>query len=293
MPGLKTLSIIQGRKDLPWAVFVHGLGIGKEIWENPQGARVLGGLYPMRSIIKSGMEMKSIYQDMASSGYNTITWDQEHPVGELEYSLRELKKVLAIVRAKNPSGIILIGHSRGGLVARKYLEQDNNSDILAYVSIASPHQGSSMAKWQKYIKPMAAFIKPFIKEGGSSKVLTATRRVLAFMESPAIKELLPDSPVLNMSKRPAGNFRSISLGGTTPLSFRLFGMEFPNALQRIAGAAILPPEMREGLGDGLVSARSAVYPFSDRHRDFSLNHVEILFDKGARDFVLEGLTSIN
>jgi pimeloyl-ACP methyl ester carboxylesterase len=289
MPGKPALSINPGSKGLPWVLFVHGLGIGSEIWEAPEKTRILGGLYPLTSLLRGKKELKTLYQDLWERGYTTATWNQERPVGELAYPLKELEDVLSVIRAKRPSGIILLGHSRGGIVARKYLEHNRNGDIRAYISIASPHRGSTMAKWQKYIKPITACIKPFLKENSKSTYTKAMRRMIGFIESPAVRELLPDSPLLAPLVRPAGDFPSFSVGGTKPLAFQVMGLKFPYSMGEIfpGGANILPEEMREGLGDGLVSARSALYPFSSWHADFPLNHVELLFDKAARNSILE------
>jgi hypothetical protein len=44
--------------------------------------------------------------------------------------------------------------------------------------------------------------------------------------------------------------------------------------------------MREGMGDGLVSAASSVLPDADEHLNAHVNHGSILFDKGVRRFVI-------
>jgi len=288
MHGRPALSINPGSGRLPWAVFIHGLGIGSEIWLAPYKTRILGGLYPLTTVLREKEGLKSLYDDLGERGFTTVTWDQERPVGEIEHPLRELRDILSHIRAKKPAGIILIGHSRGGIVARKYLEAEKNEDIRAYISIAAPHYGSTLAKWQKFIKPFASCIKPLIRENRGSTFGTAVRRIIGFIESPAVKELLPDSPLLAHPMKPAGDFVSLSIGGTTPLSFNIFGVNFPYGLREFfQGRGLLPEEMREGFGDGLVSARSAVYPFASRHADFPANHVELIFDKEARRSILE------
>jgi hypothetical protein len=55
----------------------------------------------------------------------------------------------------------------------------------------------------------------------------------------------------------------------------------------------LPPEMREGEGDGLVSRASSVMPFADRHHDFPVNHASILFDPVVRQTLLAELQSLS
>lgn len=268
-------------------MFIHGLGIGSEIWEEPRRTRILGGLYPLSSLLRERGELRTLFHDFLERGFTTVNWNQERPVGAIEYPLRELRDVISALRAKKPPGIILIGHSRGGIVARKYLETGKNEDIKAYVSIASPHQGSTMAKWQKFIKPVTSCIKPFIREDSKSTYMKAVRRMIGFIESPAVRELLPDSPLLVPPRRPAGDFVSLSIGGKRPLSFNVLGVKFPCTLGEVFPVGgLLPEELREGLGDGLVSARSAVYPFSSWHADFHLNHVEVLFDKEARRSIL-------
>jgi hypothetical protein len=52
---------------------------------------------------------------------------------------------------------------------------------------------------------------------------------------------------------------------------------------------IVPEEMREGYGDGLVSASSSMLPHADKHYNFHVNHAEILFDREVRKCVVNAV----
>ena len=47
--------------------------------------------------------------------------------------------------------IILVGHSAGGIVARLYMVERPNADLIALITIASPHLGSDKAEYAQAI----------------------------------------------------------------------------------------------------------------------------------------------
>lgn len=89
---------------------------------------------------------------LATEGFGTVGYDQVDNTGLLENPVRELTAVVAGVLARIPEHrpIAFACHSRGGLLARKYLV-DKASDTLmrrrlvAVVTLHSPHQGSELA----------------------------------------------------------------------------------------------------------------------------------------------------
>ena len=60
-------------------------------------------------------------------------------------------------------------------------------------------------------------------------------------------------------------------------------------VSKIIPGKIIPKEMREGCGDGLVSAASSVLPNADEHLNFPVNHASVLFDKRVRDYILRSV----
>ncbi|MDA8168535.1 MAG: alpha/beta fold hydrolase [Nitrospiraceae bacterium] len=298
MPFPKDLKIVRGRKGMPWAVFIHGLGVGREIWDDPSQTRILGGLFTVSSIIREncmpGGREKSLFHDLSELGYSTLTWDIERPAQEMAFAVRELEGLMGFLRdTERPEAVVLIGHSRGGLIARKYLEKAEPF-ITGYVSLSAPHHGSSLAKWAEFVKPAARFLGPLVSGQSRAKIPTAARRILKFMGSPVFRELLPGSEFFSSLGSPSVKCKSISAGGTDPHLFSVMGMDFPGVMGKILPAGkILPDEIRPGRGDGLVSARSAIYPHAEEHLDFPVNHVEVVLDKRVRQALVERIVSFN
>lgn len=290
----ENLTITHGESGMPWVVFIHGLGVGKEIWESPSKARILGGLFPVTAIMREKSELKTLYHDLAARGYNLVAWSQQRPASGIQKAVGELNDVLRVLQGKKAArGFILVGHSRGGLVARKYLEAPD-FPILGYVSVSTPHQGSTLARWAEFISPAVGFLKPLAKSTGGGAFGVAVRRISSFIGSVAVRELLPGSKFLSSLKRPALDCPSVSVGGTSPRLFSLMGVfTFPQGIQRLLPDKALPDELKEGKGDGLVSARSARYPYAPEHKDFPVNHMEVVFDRKARAYLLKKIASFN
>jgi len=74
----------------------------------------------------------------------TVALPTEAPLG---LQAQVLARYLAAVRAWHPGeGLVLIGHSAGGVVARLYMVQNPDGGVGALISIASPHLGTEAAE---------------------------------------------------------------------------------------------------------------------------------------------------
>jgi len=315
------ITVHKGRLDKPAIVFIHGLGMDKRIWATPDDARILGGSFPLRYILSQkprpvvldseNKESKILlsrfsvgeasgnlitsFHDLKSLGYTVIAWSQKRPAGPIEIAVEELKDIIKIAKAQSREGVILIGHSRGGLIARKYLEGRDKA-VKGLITLATPHHGSTMARWAGYISPLASMIGPLIHEDDRKKFSFTIKRILNFIGGKAIKELLPDSEFVLSLKNPAcRDMHCLSLGGTSPNLFTLYRWKtgkkslspavlfsFPNVLEKITPRRVYPIELKSGHGDGLVSAKSSIMPDCDNHFNFKVNHAGILFDEGVR-----------
>jgi len=289
----------QGDGDKPAVIFIHGLGMDSNIWVNPSRSRVLGEMFPLEILLdreffeKKLESIRTLFDDLRSEGYGVVTWSQRRPAGPIDSVVPELAEVSKTARGMTDAGIILVGHSRGGLVGRKYLLSKEES-VRGLITISTPHKGSSVARVAKYLSPLASALNPLIprRDGGTRSA--AMKRILEFLKSRALAELLPGSNFLKTLKDgPLDQVYYASVGGMKPTLFRLYNLSFPDALEKVIPDGLFPEEMKTGKGDGLVSAESSKFPWGAEHHDFDLNHVEILFDERVRNLLHKTIAGIS
>ncbi len=279
----------KGDSRLPLAVFIHGMGVNADFWTDPSRAKVLGGKYPLRILLARDMEQVTSYSDLAQLGFGVMTWSQSRPAGPIQAAVSELRGILEKYSVHCRNGVLLICHSRGGLVARKYLE-DEGCRPRMMMTIATPHAGTSMAKWAAFISPLASALEQMIDNLGRREADTTFRRVLRFLGSSGLQELLPGSAFYaGLKDLKKDDTRYISIGGTDPDLLKAVAVPLPELLMKIIPEKIFPEEMRNGCGDGLVTAASSVLPYGDKHKIFHLNHASLLFDKNVRNFIVESV----
>lgn len=333
------IELIRGNIDKPAVIFIHGLGMDKNIWANPLKSRILGGKLSLKVFLGKKPSSKdfackkiskrkviefstgeqpeaveTLFNDLKFKGYSVITWSQKRPSGPLDSAVSELEEVIKISLDQTKAGVILIGHSRGGLIGRKYLLKKDRS-IRSLITISSPHKGSSIARTACYLKPLASFISPFLKNSDKGTLSSSIKHVLDFLKSKALKELLPGSSFLKSLKdKPLDWIYYLSIGGTDPTLFSLYRWRWdsvkvnkqsrwflkpeelfsvPDIFQKVIPEKLYPEEIKKGKGDGLVSADSARIPWYNEHFDFDLNHARILFDKNVRDLLVKKIERIS
>jgi hypothetical protein len=275
----------EGDGRYPLAVFIHGLGVNADFWTDPSRAKVLGGRYPLAILLPERAEPVTSYADLSRLGFSVLTWSQSRPAGPIETAVAELRGIIKEYSRYSRSGILLVCHSRGGLVARKFFEECGRPPRLA-ITIATPHHGTSMARWAAFISPMAAVLKQAIDNFGKRDTDSALRRILGFLASEGLRELLPGSAfyagLKDVKKEGA---RYVSIGGTDPDLLKAAAVPLPELLMKVIPGKIFPEEMRAGFGDGMVTAESSIFPYGDEHRNWHLNHAALLVDRGVRDFI--------
>ncbi len=291
-----------GDRKKPAVIFVHGLGMDKNIWADPANSRILGGMFPMSILLnnntfpapknKTAPSRETLFHDLRSRGHPVVTWSQKRPAGPMDPAVSELDEIVGIARGLTETGVILIGHSRGGLIARKYL-MANTRDVRGLITISTPHKGSSVAKIGEYLSPLGSLVAPFIPKGKKGLFAGAIKRIADFLRSGAFLELLPESDFFRtLNDGPLGELTYASFGGTSPTLFSIYNLSFPDILEKIIPKQFYPEEMKKGKGDGLVSAESSRLPWATEHKNFHRNHAEILFDWKAREAAIEIITNI-
>lgn len=286
-----------GSPEKPSVVFIHGLGMDKNIWVSPHMSRILGGIFPLKVLIgrytsKKHLVPRTLFHDLRDRDYPVITWSQQRVSGPIRAVIPELSAVVKIACEMSDEGVILVGHSRGGLIGRKYLSITDGS-LKGLITIAAPHRGTSMAKIARYVTPLASLLGPLVSDNNKSNLARSLKRISSFLKSRALQEMLPESRffrTLHDGCRPGVSY--ISAGGTNPALFTFSHFSFPVIFEKVIPENIYPDEMKVGKGDGLVSAESSIAPCADEHYCFDCNHAEILFDEAARDCLVRAVEKI-
>lgn len=315
----------------PAIVFIHGLGMNRHIWTSPCEASMLGGIYNLSLLIKeepekvrlsmrpqvepyhfttgiNPVEIRTSFHDLWECGYPVVTWSQRRPASSLTEAVRELEGIISFASSLTKKGIILVGHSRGGLVARRYLEESKDKSVMMLITISTPHRGSTMAGWVKYISPLTKVIEPFLGDSQRNRIILALKRITEFLKSDAIMELMPDSSLIK-SLRPIKGVKIVTIAGTEPRLFSIWRwryhdsvdglylvsdrvFSFPESFFNVIPMSMIPDEWIGGKGDGLVSVGSALFEDSTDTKIFNLNHARILIDRSSRAFIKRAIATL-
>ena len=298
---------------MPVVLLIHGLGMNNYFWVDPKKCFVLGGLAPLTIFLTDAAKtskntisfgsvnpnIQGLWSCLKKEGFSLASWTQSQPLGPIQIAIDELKTALSRVRNKwTDKPVYMVGHSRGGLIARRYLLEEPTNDIEGLITICSPHAGTDMAKFTRYLKPAGVLLKKIIPSKSKVMLTKALSRLSAFLQSPAIEELTPESEFMASMKKPLSKqLRKLSFGGTSPALFQLIvqlpadnykTIKFPDLLAGVIPSNHLPRELTPGLGDALVSATSAKLPGS-KHYNFPANHVRAAYERDIHKIIVNFL----
>jgi pimeloyl-ACP methyl ester carboxylesterase len=332
----KTISATTGDPRKPLVLLLHGTGGRIDDMTDPVGPsgpdshydysgpfpsdRTIGWRdYPGVGVwsftldqMKPKDQIKSWQQILEEHNFPTAAYSQVDNVGLLQRPSDELAVIFAAI-AKQPefaeSRIVLIAHSRGGLLARKFLKdhQDLASRVSKLITLHAPHLGSQLANVANTLKDAIEGLESVF----GSIVTEALGGLLDVVDSPAYQELAIGSPFLTDLANGETALQEIeyyTFGGTSPLLTRLLSWVYtlgsaipqwhlPPFHHRITLAEIpvaspvlnslpdLADEIAEGKGDILVADSRAHLDFSVRQTN-SLNHAEALWDPTLQAQVL-------
>jgi pimeloyl-ACP methyl ester carboxylesterase len=308
-----SLKTHEGAPEFPVVILIHGLGMNNYFWVDPKKCSVLGGLAPLTIFLTDSAEkpthrisfgavdpdIQGLWDYLKETGFSLASWTQSQPLGPIQIAIAELKTAVSTVRNKWPDRpVYLVGHSRGGLIARSFLLQESANDIEGLITICTPHSGSGMAKFSRYLNPVGTLLEKIIPRKSKAMVTQALSRLSEFLQSPAIRELAPDSKFMaSLKKNLPKHIKKLSFGGTSPALFQLIVrlpadnhkiIRFPDLLASAIPSEHLPRELTPGLGDALVSAESARLSGST-HRDFPDNHVRAAYDRKIHEIIVDFL----
>jgi pimeloyl-ACP methyl ester carboxylesterase len=318
------ITIHKGRADRPVVIFVHGLAVDKGIWLDPLDTRIFAKNVPIKIFaarrpgpcVKQSKKkitigdipekVDSLWAALQIKGYNLVCWSQKRPVGPISAAVEELKQVMEMTGNVFPrKPVALIGHSRGGLIARKLMER-KLPEVKALITVSTPHYGSSLALLGKFLKPLSSVLKVVLPENTHSSFADVLKRFNELIEGKATKELLPGSDFFkNLKDSPSDGIKYISCGGTKTHLFTVYSWKrkdhimypdplliIPDSLLKIFPHSVLPDEIISGKGDIMVSVESSRLPWGSYHYNVPANHVTILFHKKTISNTIEILEGI-
>jgi hypothetical protein len=170
--NLQALSVMAGQPTAPLVVLVHGIGGNDLHWSDPIHVDInetwlfdinAKPAYKHESFLTSppyqGNAVSSWIQVLSANGLSWVNFKQAQSQGALQVAVDELKTILsgleqvvyAAFTAVGESGppLVLLCHSRGGLVTRLALKQLGSagvSHLSKVITLHTPHHGSYMPK---------------------------------------------------------------------------------------------------------------------------------------------------
>lgn len=318
------ITIYKGRTDKPVVIFIHGLGTDKNIWISPLETKIFAKNIPLKyfaatrpkaaSKLQKGKittgeipdSVDSLWPILKSRGYNLVCWTQSRPVGPIDAAVNDLKKVMLQVRRVFPERpTALIGHSRGGLIARKYMEL-KSPQIKALITIASPHDGSSLSNIGKYLPFLSGVIRNMLPRETHGTISGILKRIIDLVDGNALKELMPGAEFFkHLNDTRSKKIHYLSFGGLQTELLNIYKWErkgtnfypnklltIPDSLLKFIPALAVPDELSPGKGDIMVTAASSVLPWASEHYNVKANHFTILWDRKVIKKTLEVLQKI-
>lgn len=305
-------KIVEGDPRKPFVILIHGLGMNRYFWGRPENCHAFGGMVSLSRFLTNppGPDDKSqisfgatdsasegLGDRLSRAGFTVVSWSQQQPYGPMMTAVAELENIVAELEVKySDKKFYFLGHSRGGLVARNYLFRNENPNVEGLITICSPHRGSGMARFVRYLKPVGVLLEKTVPAESRWEVAEALKRLADFLTSSAVAELLPDSECIRALNEPLPkHIRALSIGGTDPNLFRLYvrngsiapwrSYAYSDLLAKVVPHNHLPDELKDGKGDGMVTAESARSPGAACF-DFHANHVGIAFSPRLQEIVL-------
>jgi pimeloyl-ACP methyl ester carboxylesterase len=209
-----------------------------------------------------GSDDRSWWQALTRAGFPVFTYSQvpqlmvplsKGPVAEFTQFLAVLQRDVLSDPAYQTRQVVILGHSRGGLIGRAFLggpefkagRAGPFSRIKGLITLSSPHEGSNMALMDDKIIDFLSRIQkvvPTLPNDVGNRVIEALKKKADDYVGAFGDEIEPGSPFYRALEAqepiPAG-VRCISVGGTSPRLLRLY-------LWTFTGDSMLPKKSAAG-----------------------------------------------
>jgi pimeloyl-ACP methyl ester carboxylesterase len=326
----KEIEITDGDPDRPVILLLHGTGGSQSDMTTPglapdnnynYSAALPGNVaigwrgYPGIGVwscceLDAKKDVRSWRDVLVDYKFRTAVYSQVDPTGFLAAPVKELAVVMdTLAGYYGKTTFVLLSHSRGGLLTRKYLKDNpqRKALITKVITLHSPHTGSDLASIADFIRTQIENLQSLI--GGLAMTILGWMYDLA--RSDAYQEMAVGSPFLtDLANGETANpgityftFGGISVKLSRILSWvYTFGSSIPQwhlppffherTMIEVPGispiANSLPniiEELSDGRGDLLTANRRTQLPFAT-HQVNPINHAEALWDPTLQAQVL-------
>jgi hypothetical protein len=260
--------------------------------------------------------------------FQTVTYNQIDNDGPLSRPVLELAAIMRVLHSfpgLAERQFVLLCHSRGGLLARKFLKDNKDHPeavgrITKVIMLHSPNHGSlwgnQVTALGRPIVTMAEALDAAVNEilPGTGPVVTGMLApLIESTTTPAFIEMCVGGPFitdLENGETPLPGVEYHTFGGTSVLFSRLIDRvytassaapvwgRFTHVVTSVQNPRISPvftafppvngsAETTAGLGDFLVSDASSRLSFENSHRTNPVNHASVMWDPDVHQQVLD------
>jgi pimeloyl-ACP methyl ester carboxylesterase len=292
---IRDLVAVPGQVGAPIVVLVHGIGGNARHWSDPAALNPNETwLFDLKSEpppARTGILTSPPYAPgsvtnwcrfLQSNHISYINYSIGRPDDLLQHAMQELIALLRMLEQTvfepytqelKAGGqlprLIILCHSRGGLVTRAALKQLGSAGLphlSKVISLTTPHQGSYMPRlandynkglqtaldFSGVAQRLPVFVRPFFEQAIDRYVDTLANGVREAMlhsfgtlaQGPGFEELIPDGATLTslaQGERPLPNVRYFGIGGSNPVfvNFYLSGLGQAFYLMAAVGSFLL------------------------------------------------------
>lgn len=320
--GDKCVDVVEGDPDRPLVLLLHGAGGNAVDMTDPthnypfnfDNLSPLSGPVDIGPSWYPGVGIWSCCQldekipvtgwrdALGAHGFGTAVYSQVQNMGKLAEPVAELVQVMLALGKHYPrKPMVVLAHSRGGLLIRKFLKDfpKHGQQIHTVITIHSPHTGSELANVADTVSDAIAWLQSIAGSVVNDLLgwLIALARSDAFVEMAVGSQFLTD---LAADEQALPWIEYFTFGGVSvrvsriiewvytldsavphfsdpPFEHRRVQTEVPVVSPVADSLPNVVPELTEGRGDLLTADARARLPFAT-HQTNPVNHAEALWD---------------